>query len=171
MQVEKLMTREPVMCRKGDSLSHAAQLMWEADCGCLPVVEDGDSKRVIGTITDRDICMSAHFANKTLNDMKVEEAMPREMELRTVRAKDSIADAQQVMQEGRVRRLPVVEEGETLLGMLSIADLARECARGTTGRSKKAVSDADVSRTLAAICQPNGQVAVTMVAKGNGQKA
>ena len=63
MRVEQLMSRPVHCCRPEDTLACAAQLMWDHDCGCVPVVA-ADGTGLAGIITDRDICMCAYFQNK-----------------------------------------------------------------------------------------------------------
>src|SRR5512144_3062592 len=75
MNVDQLMKRSVRSCQQEDSLDWAAQTMWEADCGCLPVV-DGDG-RLLAVITDRDICMAAHFQGGPLYALKVKSAMSK----------------------------------------------------------------------------------------------
>src|SRR4030081_3032292 len=69
MRVEQLMTKTVQSCRPGDSLEHAAQLMWSYDCGCLPVCTADGVSYVVGVVTDRGICMSALFQGKPLRDL------------------------------------------------------------------------------------------------------
>ncbi len=151
MLVENLMTRQVQSCHVGDSLAHAAQLMWQHDCGAVPVCAGDGLQRVIGMITDRDICMSALFQGKPLVELRVNEAMSRS--LTAVRPSDSLAQAERVMREAHLRRLPVIERDGALLGMLSLADLAREASRERT-HARKEVTESDIGNTLAAICEP-----------------
>ncbi len=149
MLVENLMTRRSQACQPGDSLADAARLMWEHDCGCIPVCSGDGAHRVIGMITDRDICMDALFQGKALNDLRVSDAMSKS--LTTCRPSDSFAQAERIMREARVRRLPVVNADGALLGMLSLADLAREAVRERV-LPRKEVTETDLGNTLAVIC-------------------
>ena len=79
MRIEQLMTKSPKTCRPDSSLSHAARLMWENDFGCLPVTEGDESGRLVGMITDRDICMAAYFAGRALNEIQVADAMTKDV--------------------------------------------------------------------------------------------
>ena len=151
MQVHEIMSRQAQSCRPEDTLERAAQLMWSADCGCIPVCVGDGAHRVAGMITDRDICMSALFQGKTLKDMRVESAMSKSVE--TCRSSDSLAQAEKTMRSARVRRLPVLDEHDSLVGMISLADLAREAASEQPKR-KRDIAESEVGDTLAAICQP-----------------
>jgi CBS domain-containing protein len=145
------MARPVQCCRPEDTLAHAAQLMWDHDCGCLPVVGGNGIARVVGIITDRDICMCALFTNKTLRQLRVVEAMAKQVY--TCRPGDSLAKVERTMREARIRRLPVVDEDGTLVGMISLADLANEAARKRAA-SRQVITGSEVGDTLAAICEP-----------------
>ena len=152
MLVEQLMNRPPVTCTPDDSCHEAARLMWEHDCGVLPVVaRDGT---LCGMITDRDICMAACLRGLKLEEMRVNEVMAQEVA--SCRPGDPIGVAERTMSRCQVRRLPVVDPDNQVVGVLSLNDLARE-AEQEGGRRKPEVSDVDVSRTLAAIGQPHRQ--------------
>jgi CBS-domain-containing membrane protein len=151
MKVEQLMTRSVRTCRPSDRLSDAAQLMWDGDCGCLPVLGDDGSRRVVGMITDRDICMASHFRGRPLGEIPVAEAMATCV--RSVGPSEDLADAEAIMGDAQVRRLPVVDGDQQLLGLLALADLAREADRKR--RSKRPpVTEEEVGDTLTAICGP-----------------
>ena len=154
MRVEQLMSRPVQCCRQEDTLGHAAQLMWDHDCGCLPVCGGDGTARVVGVITDRDICMCALFQDKPLRDLRVFEAMAKQVQV--CRPSDSLADAEKTMRQTRIRRLPVVDEQGMLVGMVSLADLAQEAARERTA-TRQEITDTEVGDTLAAICKPIGR--------------
>jgi len=154
MRVEELMTKQVKSCGPGDTLDRAAQLMWDNDCGCLPVCAGDGVNRVVGVITDRDICMSALFQGKPLHDLHVEDAMARQ--LLACRPSDSLVDVEKTLRQARIRRLPVVDEQGALIGMIALADLAREAARESTA-AKQEITETEVGDTLAAICQPVSQ--------------
>jgi CBS-domain-containing membrane protein len=149
MLVEQLMARPVETCRASDTLAHAAQLMWDHDCGCLPVCDD--SERVIGVITDRDICMCGLFERRPLEELSVATAMSKDVHV--CRADDTIEHAEELMRDERIRRLPVVDDGRTLVGLIALADLAREAADESRG-DKHDVTESEVGFTLAAICAP-----------------
>ena len=80
MNVGQLMTRTVHACNPDDPLHVAAQIMWEQDCGCVPVVVDEEGgSRVVGMLTDRDVCMAAYTQGKALAVIKVSSAMSREV--------------------------------------------------------------------------------------------
>ena len=145
MQLNEVMHQPVVVCPNDTTLDHAARLMWEQDCGIMPVVdEDG---RLVGVVTDRDICMSAYTQGLPLNAILVTTAMAR-----TVVAgheDDSVESAEQLMQDNQIRRLPVVDGEGRPVGMVSLNDLARLVAQ-----ARRTTSDRELVQTLAAICRP-----------------
>jgi CBS domain-containing protein len=152
MRVEQIMTRQVSSCSPDTSLAEAAQLMWDHDCGCLPVCTKNGASRVAAVITDRDICMAALFKGQPLYELRVADAMSRQ--LQACRPGDSLMAAENTMRKARIRRLPVIDEQGSLLGMISLADLAREAARENHS-PKQEITEMEVGDTLAAICQPS----------------
>jgi len=154
MEVGKVMTAKVQRCTADDSLAHAAWLMWDNDCGCLPVCTGADAEdRIVGLITDRDICMCALFEHEPLSKLRVGQAMTRDV--LACKSADTLKQAERVMQEGRVRRLPVLSAEGKLLGIVSLADLARAAARDSrTGAMGRDISESEVGHTLATICAP-----------------
>lgn len=153
MRIEEIMAKAVHVCEPDDRLDRVAQLMWEHDIGCLPVClpGGGSSRRAVGMITDRDVCMSAMFKGRSLSDLRVSDAMARK--LLACHPGDSLEEAEKIMRDGRIRRLPVVNETGCLLGMISLADLAREAAR-ESAMPMKSITETEVGDTLAAICAP-----------------
>jgi len=126
--------------------------MWDHDCGCLPVCEsDGTALRVVGVITDRDICMCGLFQSKALPELRVSDAMAKRIV--TCTPNDSVATAEKKMREAKVRRLPIVDPAGILVGMISLADLAHEAARERVSSTPE-ISEREVGDTLAVICEP-----------------
>jgi CBS domain-containing protein len=151
MRIEQLMAKSPRTCRPEDTLGEAAQIMWDTDCGCLPVTADGEPARLVGVITDRDICMAARFQEKSLTEIPVREAMASDV--RACNPGDSVAHAEALMAEARVRRLPVVDDAGQVVGVISLADFAREAARQHASEDP-AISQAEIAAVLAIITEP-----------------
>jgi CBS-domain-containing membrane protein len=153
MKVSDLMTKEVRACHRHDSLNRAAQLMWENDCGAIPVV-DAEMK-VIGMLTDRDICMAAYTQGVALVDASVGGVMSQNVS--ACNPSDNIAAAAERMRERQIRRLPVVDEKGRLVGILSVSDIAREADRLRASKSRKRpIKDGELIETLGAICSVNG---------------
>jgi CBS domain-containing protein len=129
VKVEQIMNRNVKACRLQDSLNKAAQIMWEEPCGAVPVVDE--QSRPVGFLTDRDISMAAYTQGKPLEALRVEMAMSRKVVL--CRAEDDLGSAAQLMRQNRTRRLPVINPDGTLVGLLSLDDLACEAARTLRG--------------------------------------
>lgn len=156
MKVEKIMTVDVKVCTENDTLNRAAQLMWENDCGCVPVISiDGDGK-LIGILTDRDICMGGYTQGKPLFEIPVGSAMARK--IISCRAGDDIREAEGLMKQNRVRRLPVTDEKGGLVGIVSINDLALEAEREAALKVRAPeLPEAEVVETLATICEHHGR--------------
>ena len=155
MTIEPLMSRHVRQCRPDQTLDQAAALMWEHDCGCLPVCADAGStgaSRVIGMLTDRDICMAALFQGRPLSELKVADAMSRD--IRVCELDDRPEDVELLMREQQIRRVPITYTSGALVGIVSLADFARAARGGATSRKPGVVSERDVGHTLAAICEP-----------------
>jgi CBS domain-containing protein len=147
MRVGELMTSDVKACHPGDSLNRAAQIMWENDCGCVPV--EDDAGRVVGMLTDRDACMAAYTQGRALSEIPVESAMSRMVV--ACRAEETAAAAERLMREQRIRRLAVLDRDGRLAGILSLSDIARRARPSGKKRSDLGV-DA-IGATLAAICE------------------
>jgi len=150
MYVEQLMSGSVKICRPDDSLAAAAKIMWDHDCGCVPVVND--DVRLVGMVTDRDVCMAAYLGGTSLASVAVSSAMSKVVH--SCRPDDAVGAAESVMRANQIRRLPVVDAEEHVLGILSLNDIAQEFAseRKTGGQAVGAV---EIAETLAAICQPH----------------
>jgi CBS domain-containing protein len=148
MHVEEIMTTSVKSCGPDDSLDTAARIMWENDCGCVPVIDqDG---RVLAMLTDRDVCMAAYTQGRTLGEIRVSAAMSNACH--AVRRNDPVVAAERMMQEHQVRRLPVVDDGR-LVGLVSLSDITWEASRETHKNMSDVTLD-EVAVTLSAVCQP-----------------
>jgi len=152
MTIEPSMSREVHRCRPDDTLNYAALTLWERDCGSLPVCAGDAESQVIGMLTDRDICMAALFQGKPLHELKVADAMSRD--IRVAKVDDRLEDVELLMRELKIRRVPVTDESGGLVGIVSLADFARVARGRATSRRAGVVSERDVGHTLAAICDP-----------------
>lgn len=149
MKIEDIMTRDVRGCLADDSLATAAQIMWENDCGAVPVT-DADS-RVIGIITDRDLAMAAHLQGVALRASRVSSAMARDVKCCSPR--DTPATVQALMQQHKIRRVPVVDEQKRLLGIVSLGDLAYAMAAEQT-LGGDGMTWTAVAHTLARVSEP-----------------
>jgi CBS domain-containing protein len=148
MRVRELMRSPVVFCHPGTNLEQAIALMWDHDCGALPVVNGGG--KVNGVVTGRDICLALGAKNKPPSGMTVRDVSSRVP--RTCGPDDDIHAALRTMCEARVRRLPVVDKAGTLEGILCLHDIVLR-ARHSDGAKRPGVSYEDVVNTLVGICQ------------------
>ena len=117
MKVQEVMTPNPRTVGPDDTLQQAAQIMRDEDTGVVPVVEDG---RVIGVVTDRDIVIRAIADGDyecTIDDVVSDDVICATPEMTTAEAAD-------LMAEHQIRRLPVTDGDEKLVGIVSLGDLA-----------------------------------------------
>jgi CBS domain-containing protein len=129
-------------------LAVAAQAMWDADLGCLPVVDD--SSAVVGMLTDRDLAMATHLRGAPPWALAVSDAMARTVY--TARPDDKLRAAARLMTRYQLRRLPVVDGAGKLVGMLTLTALAQ--ASLGKGKKKSSLSAKDVMAVLCAVASP-----------------
>jgi len=151
MKVEQLMTKDVLSCRPDDNLNRAARIMWERDCGFVPVTESTESQRVVGVVTDRDICMAAYTKGQLLNQIPVRDVMSSSV--RSCKPSDDLGAAEAKLRDAQVHRLPVVDSADQLLGVISIADIAREAAH-EVGALRRTATTEEVGATLAEVRKP-----------------
>jgi CBS domain-containing protein len=144
MTISELMTHDVATCRRDDSLARAAQIMWERDVGCIPVVDERNA--VVGVLTDRDVTMACLFQGRPPADIPVADTMTRALVWCTPR--ETVRAVEHRMAEHRVRRMLVVDDDGCLVGLVSLADLARDFARGG------GVGDGGVAGLLADVGAP-----------------
>jgi CBS domain-containing protein len=140
VKVQEVMTRDVSYCHPQTTAAAAAEIMWNRNCGALPIVEDGG--RVVGMVTDRDLFIALGTRNQRPADLAVGDVMKRE--LSQCAPEDDVRQALETMAQRQLQRLPVVGKDGLLTGILSIDDLVVRA--GTDGLSR------DVLKTLKAIC-------------------
>lgn len=144
MKVESLMHREVFACTPDEPMSSAARIMWEHDCGIVPVVE-GKERRLVGVVTDRDLCMACLTRDERLSAMKVRSAMSPRVE--SCRLGDSLKTVHERMRQQQVRRIPVTDAEGRLVGIVSLNDLALRAVEAGTGQGE----EREVLQTLARV--------------------
>ena len=128
MKVADLMTRDVRACTIHESLNAAARIMWEHDCGCVPVV-DGHGK-LAGIVTDRDICMAAYTQGLPLEAIPVERVMSAQVV--SCSRGDDLETAHRLMRTHEIHRIPVADTRGRLIGILTLSDLLNH-SRGDSG--------------------------------------
>lgn len=143
MKVKDVMTTDVKHCGLETNLAAAARIMWEGDCGAVPVTDANG--RVVGVITDRDICIAAATRPRTEGEIPVQDVISRT--LYTCGPGDDVRAALDTMKSRKIRRLPVVEQGGRLAGIVSIHDIAVQSRRRGSEISSDAVLDAFIAIT------------------------
>jgi len=133
----QLMTHDPVFCLASDTVDRAAQLMKQEDVGSLPVIESHQNKKLLGIITDRDIALKV-VAEKRDANMRAEEVMTRNPV--TCRADNDIQVALNAMASNQVRRIPVVDEQNHIVGIIAQGDVATVSEPEKTGQLVREIS-------------------------------
>lgn len=147
--VSDLMTRTVYHCRSRDDLHRVAGAMWDHDCGALPVVDDAG--RTVAMVTDRDVCMAAYTRGEALQRIPVTVAASHAAH--SVGPETEVAVAEAVMRMHRVRRLPVLDIGGNLVGVLSLLDILRNARRPI--EEDDGLGYENVAATLAAVYRPD----------------
>jgi CBS domain-containing protein len=129
--------------------------MWDNDCGCVPVVDQ--KRRVVGIITDRDVCMAAYTQGGPLRALRVSSAMSKQVY--SCKPEDTLTAAEESMRAKQIRRLPVTDADGLLVGIVSLNDIARE-AQHERSQAKREITTDEVGVTLAAVCSPRSHRAV-----------
>lgn len=161
MKIQDVMTYDVRTCGPETNLSAAAMQMWKGDCGALPVIA---GEKVVGMITDRDICMAAATRHRDPANIRVKEVMTGQVY--GCSPDTDIREALKIMQQRQVRRLPIISAmDQRLCGILSMNDIALKAQDDRRAE----LSAQDVENTLKAICahrtkplqQPVAQLAAT----------
>ncbi len=144
MRVNDIMKHEPASIGPATSLAEAGRKMERIGCGILPVVDERHA--LVGVITDRDVCVALARADLPASRLTVESAMSAPA--RSCRAEDDVESALATLGRHRVRRLPVIDQGNRLVGLFSLDDVALRYA----DEEPHAAHAAAVARTLRAVC-------------------
>jgi len=148
MKVKEVMVANPAFCALETDLASVAHLLWENDCGSLPVIAHDD--QVVGMITDRDICIAAATKHRPPGEITVGEVINGN--IYTCRLDTELGDAMRTMKQEQVRRLPVVDANGKLQGILSLAQIILS-AEPDSAKGLK-LQAGPVMETLKAICSP-----------------
>lgn len=120
MRVDEIMIHQVIACHAHQPLDHAVRDMWNHGCGVLPVLDDAGI--VVGMLTDRDALMCAFNQGRALHELRVDQAMA--VPVASCRAQTSVGEALALMRDREVHRLPVLDDGGRLVGLLSVDDVA-----------------------------------------------
>jgi len=148
MKVQEVMTQDVKSCRPETNLAEAATILWDNDCGLLPVVDEAG--KVVGVISDRDICMAVATKGRLASEITVQEVF-NTRPVYSCTLDDQLPGALRIMQQHQVRRLPIVDRAGTLQGILSINDVILAANKGRG--KQQGVSSEEAISTLQAICE------------------
>lgn len=137
MQVKEIMTRTVATCRPETNLAAAVEIMLNRNCGILPVVNDQNN--VVGVVTDRDICIALGTRNRLPGEIPVSEVTSGKVI--SCRPEDEIHHVLGLMAEGKVRRLPVINEKGVVEGILSMDDVLLHSETARFGRAPELTFD------------------------------
>jgi CBS domain-containing protein len=143
MKIKDIMTKDPATVTPNTTVREAARLMQREDTGILPVVEEG-SRKLVGVVTDRDIAIRVIAEGRDAN-ARVGDVMSKDR-LVTLRPDADVEDAMEKMADEQVRRIPLIDERGTLVGIVAQADIVR-----------KARDDRKAERTVEKISEPSGK--------------
>lgn len=145
--MSQIMTPDPACCTPDSTAQDAASLMKEHDCGSIPVVESLETRRLVGTVTDRDLAIRGLAAGRgpatQIRDLMTNDPISAAPE-------DEVEIVREVMVAQQVRRVPVVDENGAVVGIVAQADVALEDG---------AASDQEVGRIIEAISDPRRELA------------
>jgi CBS domain-containing protein len=150
-QIKDIMTREVECATPEMTVREAAERMKSRNIGSLPVCE---GKKVVGMITDRDITIRSTAGGSDPNATRVDAVMSRDVV--SVKPDDSVRDAEQIMHDRQLRRLPVIDESGRLVGYLAIAKIARKESPAQAGRVFRGVSQPSKPESLTEIALRKG---------------
>lgn len=144
MKITEIMTEDVRSCPLDATLADAAALMWHGDCGLVPII--GMRGKLAGVITDRDICMAVTTKGARPGDLGVEEIMSQGAHV--CRPEEDAKAALEIMSTYQVRRVPVVDEDETIVGIVSLNDLVLAATRD----EEADLTYEEIVETMKAIC-------------------
>jgi CBS domain-containing protein len=121
MQVSEIMTRDVELVSPDMPIPEAARRMRDGDVGALPV---GDEERLMGMVTDRDIVVRAIAEDRLPSECTVSDVLSQDVQ--SCRESDSVEDAANIMAEHQIRRLPVLDENQRLVGIVALGDIGRQ---------------------------------------------
>ena len=118
----EVMTKNPVCCRPDDVVEKVAQLMQSENIGSIPVIENEQNQKLVGIVTDRDLALKIVAEGQDAKSTKVEAVMTRQIV--TCRAEDDLQKALDAMADHQLRRIPIVDNDNKIVGIIAQADVA-----------------------------------------------
>lgn len=156
MKIAEIMEKNVKTCTLNMNLETVARMMWDNDCGSVPVIDK--DRKPIGMITDRDITMSSILNHKPLWDLNVGE-VTNNRKVFTCTIDDNVQSALDIMKDQKIRRLPVTSHTGEIAGILSMDDLI-VAAENRSSRRKVDLSFDEVIAMLKRVCGTNSRYSV-----------
>lgn len=144
MKIQDIMTRDPTCVTPDATVREAAQVMSRENVGIIPVVDERSSRRLVGVVTDRDIAIRCVAEGKD-GTCSVRDVMSTD-KLATCAEDDDVHSLMEAMRSEKVRRIPIVDERGSLVGIVSQADVVRKAGDGQ-----------NAERTVERISEPGGR--------------
>jgi len=139
---DEVMTKNPVCCLPNDTVAKVAQLMQRDNFGSIPVIEDEQTQKLVGIVTDRDLALRIIAKGLDAKSTKVESVMTRQVV--TCRAEDDLQKALDAMAEHQLRRIPIVDKDHKVVGIIAQADVATRVNQpGKTAEMVKEISQSN----------------------------
>jgi len=138
MLCNEIMTTNPECCLPSDPVMKAAQLMKSEDVGPIPIVADNNSKKLTGIVTDRDLAIKVVAEARDPKTTRIKDVMTGDVV--TCKENDDVNKALKLMEDYQVRRIPIVDGGDHLLGIIAQADVANRLGSRMTGKVVEQVS-------------------------------
>lgn len=138
MQVKDIMTSDPACCMPDSSLNEVAKMMLDYDCGEIPVIENEDTKKPVGVVTDRDIVCRTLAVEQDPTGMNAGDIMSQPVV--TVKSDTSFEDCKKMLEENQIRRIPVVDDKGGICGIVALADITKYASKDAAGEVLQEVS-------------------------------
>ena len=138
MKVREIMTANPACCVATDTAQHVAKMMGDRNVGSVPVVDDSQSRKLLGIITDRDLCLA--IVAQGLNPTNTEIKPYVKKQPLSCRDGENLETCARLMQQHQIRRVPVVDNQGRVIGIVAQADLALKANPGTLQKTVREIS-------------------------------
>lgn len=149
MKVADVMTKPPAYCNPETNLGAAVEILWNSNCGILPIVDPNE--KLVGVVTDRDMCVALGTRNRLPSEIRVKDVTSGK--IIACKPDDDLRRAMATMAEAKVRRLPVIDAAGKLQGILSMDDVVLHTQTGVIKRDSE-LSAEDVLNTLKSVYAP-----------------
>lgn len=151
--IADVMTPHPTGCTPLTPLSEVARIMREHDCGIVPIVEDTNTNRLMGVVTDRDIIVRLLADGRCPLEATAQDAMTCTVHALT--SETPLNECRSLMESQQVRRIPVVDANQALVGIVSLSDIAEEVEDSALGRTLTEISEPDQRQLYSEVHEHN----------------